>query len=188
MKLFYFKYFYIIFPCIVCMYVMIFAYKVNTRLLNIAFALMEKDTIFYMTIYLIKQDWCCPNKSILMSPSFSNKISFLRKLFTDFNNYWATALWKWKIGYFINKKYLLIISKYNKAGHACQPGPSLAGRLYHLIKAMGNFYIVEAGGNGFAARKQKKIHPKGQKQINHFCPRALNGFSALDPWDEFFSA
>ena len=39
---------------------------------------------------------------------------------------------------------------------------------------MGNFYIVEAGGNGFAARKQKKIHPKGQKQINHFCPRALD--------------
>ena len=37
---------------------------------------------------------------------------------------------------------------------------------------MGNFYIVEAGGNGFAARKQKKIHPKGRKQINHFRPRA----------------
>ena len=56
----------------------------------------KKDTIFYITIYLIKQDWCCPNKSILMSPSFSNKIYFLRKLFTDFTNYWATALWKWK--------------------------------------------------------------------------------------------
>ena len=40
-------------------------------------------------------------------------------------------------------------------------------------KALGNFYIVEAGGNGFAARKQKKIHPKGRKQIKHFCPRAL---------------
>ena len=28
---------------------------------------------------------------------------------------------------------------------------------------MGNFYIVEAGGNGFAARKQKKNLSQGSK-------------------------
>ena len=50
--------------------------------LNIAL-MVKKRYNFYMTIYLIKQDWCCPNKSVVMSPSFSNKMQFLRKLFTD---------------------------------------------------------------------------------------------------------
>ena len=36
---------------------------------------------------------------------------------------------------------------------------------------MGNFCISDEGINGFAARKQKKNHPKGLKR-NHFCPRA----------------
>ena len=43
---------------------------------------------------------------------------------------------------------------------------------------MGNFYIVEAGGNGFAARKQKKNSSQGSK--------ADKALSAFDPREEFF--
>ena len=39
---------------------------------------------------------------------------------------------------------------------------------------MGNFYIVEAGGNGFAARKQKKNSSQGSKADKAFLPE---GFS-----------
>ena len=39
---------------------------------------------------------------------------------------------------------------------------------------MGNFYIVEAGGNGFAARKQKKNSSQGSKADKAFLPK---GFS-----------
>ena len=35
---------------------------------------------------------------------------------------------------------------------------------------MGNFYIVEAGGNGFAARKQKKNSSQGSKADKAFLP------------------
>ena len=50
---------------------------------------------------------------------------------------------------------------------------------------MGNFYIVEAGGNGFAARKQKKIHPKGQKQIKHFCGGSVIPAAVKTPDNKF---
>ena len=33
---------------------------------------------------------------------------------------------------------------------------------------MGNFYIVEAGGNGFAAHKQKKNSSQGSKADNGY--------------------
>ena len=39
---------------------------------------------------------------------------------------------------------------------------------------MGNFYIVEAGGNGFATRKQKKNPSQGSKADKAFLPE---GFS-----------
>ena len=43
-----------------------------------------------------------------------------------------------------------------------------------LLVSMGNFYIVEAGGNGFAARKQKKNSSQGSKADKAFLPE---GFS-----------
>ena len=59
-----------------------------------------------------------------------------------------------------------------------------------LNKTMGNFYIVEAGGNGFAARKQKKNSSQGSKADKAFLPE---GFSPrakmlylLLTCDEFF--
>ena len=39
---------------------------------------------------------------------------------------------------------------------------------------MGNFYIVEVGGNGFAAHKQKKNSSQGSKADKAFLPE---GFS-----------
>ena len=45
--------------------------------------------------------------------------------------------------------------------------------LFHST-AMGNFYIVEAGGNGFAAHKQKKNSSQGSKADKAFLPE---GFS-----------
>ena len=56
---------------------------------------------------------------------------------------------------------------------------------------MGNFYIVEAGGNGFAARKQKKNSSQGSKADKAFLPegfspRAKMLLSAFDQRDEFF--
>ena len=44
----------------------------------------------------------------------------------------------------------------------------------YSFKPMGNFYIVEAGGNGFAARKQKKNSSQGSKADKAFLPE---GFS-----------
>ena len=40
---------------------------------------------------------------------------------------------------------------------------------------MGNFYIVEAGGNGFAARKQKKNSSQGSKADKPFSPEGPKG-------------
>ena len=51
---------------------------------------------------------------------------------------------------------------------------------------MGNFYIVEAGGNGFAAHKQKKNSSQGSKADKAFLPEGKNALSAFDPRDEFF--
>ena len=47
-----------------------------------------------------------------------------------------------------------------------------------ILLEMGNFYIVEAGGNGFAAHKQKKNSSQGSKadkawRQNHFHPTQL---------------
>ena len=43
-----------------------------------------------------------------------------------------------------------------------------------IVMGMGNFYIVEAGGNGFAAHKQKKNSSQGSKADKAFLPE---GFS-----------
>ena len=58
---------------------------------------------------------------------------------------------------------------------------------------MGNFYIVEAGGNGFAARKQKKNSSQGSKADKAFLPegfspRAKMLFLLLTRGMNFFSA
>ena len=57
---------------------------------------------------------------------------------------------------------------------------------------MGNFCISDEGINGFAARKQKKIHPKGFK-LYPFSPKGPKGprakmVTAWGPRDNFFSA
>ena len=57
--------------------------------------------------------------------------------------------------------------------------------LFHST-AMGNFYIVEAGGNGFAACKQKKNSSQGSKADKAFLPEGKNALSAFDPREEFF--
>ena len=59
--------------------------------------------------------------------------------------------------------------------------------------AMGNFYIVEAGGNGFAARKQKKNSSQGSKADKAFLPegfspRAKMLYLLLTRGMNFFSA
>ena len=58
---------------------------------------------------------------------------------------------------------------------------------------MGNFYIVEAGGNGFAARKQKKNSSQGSKADKAFLPegfspRAKMLYLLLTLGRNFFSA
>ena len=44
-----------------------------------------------------------------------------------------------------------------------------------LLVSMGNFYIVEAGGNGFAACKQKKNSSQGSKADKPFSPEGPKG-------------
>ena len=58
---------------------------------------------------------------------------------------------------------------------------------------MGNFYIVEAGGNGFAAHKQKKNSSQGSKADKAFLPegfspRAKMLYLLLTQGMNFFSA
>ena len=58
---------------------------------------------------------------------------------------------------------------------------------------MGNFYIVEAGENGFAARKQKKNSSQGSKADKAFLPegfspRAKMLYLLLTRGMNFFSA
>ena len=59
--------------------------------------------------------------------------------------------------------------------------------LFHST-AMGNFYIVEAGGNGFAACKQKKNSSQGSKADKAFLPRAKMLYLLLTRGMNFFSA
>ena len=62
-----------------------------------------------------------------------------------------------------------------------------------ILLEMGNFYIVEAGGNGFAARKQKKNSSQGSKADKAFLPegfspRAKMLYLLLTHGMNFFSA
>ena len=51
----------------------------------------------------------------------------------------------------------------------------LLGHKTNKTASMGNFYIVEAGGNGFAARKQKKNSSQGSKADKPFSPEGPKG-------------
>ena len=62
-----------------------------------------------------------------------------------------------------------------------------------FFSPMGNFYIVEAGGNGFAARKQKKNSSQGSKADKAFLPEGFSPrvkmlFLLLTRGMNFFSA
>ena len=114
-----FKYIYIIFPCIVCMYVMIFAYKVNTRLFKHCICTHGKKIQFFtwQFIWLNKIDVVQTNQYSCRHP-FQTKYIFYVSYSLILLTIEPQRSENGKIGYFINKKYLLIISKYN-TGHAC---------------------------------------------------------------------